>query len=1062
MISTRGARAAEATLLRGLEPLVEAARVDPGLLAAPVRVVVPSASLREHVSAALVAHFGTAVAGVAVQTLHVLARSVLEAAGERAPVAELLFPILATRLARREPLLHEALDELWDGYAGVVGDVSDLLDAGFRGEVHAEAVDEALAEAPLSRPVRERARAVARLAARCERALAHWGRAHRAALLARAAERLREAPARLPARAVWVHGFADATGVASDLLEALVHACGARVLVDQPPDPADPDAEDAGAAFSARLRERLPVSLSPPPPRPEPAPPPPALAVLRAPGLQAEVRGVASRVMRLLSAGTRPESIGVVARRLEPYRLALRRHFGRLSIPFSSPRLLGPPAQTGRRVHALLDVLERGPATVAERWLQALAFLDGAARADLRLALHGLGAARLADVAKLDPPTLLCGAEALPLAARRGLAQRDEGGLRPRRRELRRVHLERTVAAARFTCEALPSTDASAGLTTHRARLERLLDRGLGWAADDPAGAAALGGAQEVADALPAALQLEHREWVAALRQVLREVGCDPLGGAGAGVQVLGVMEARGRCFDHLFVLGLNRDVFPRVVQDDPLLPDEARRALLPLLPDMPVKARGFEEEHHLFAQLLSSSPAVVLSWQSADDEGRARSPSPLLERLRLSGAAPEAERLASLQGEPTPGEPRPAHEALLLEALHGSPSGYAALLPLALAEQGHADVEPLAAARLAVLAEHEPDLRGRPALGPYFGFVGEGSGVDGARELYATHLETLVRCPWQFLLRRLLGLEPPPDALDSLPRLSPVLVGDVVHRTLEEIARRAGVPVGRGLDEVDPSEARSLPWPEPAPLEAQLQAAARQVLRDHGLGPPGFARLLAEHARPLVQAAATLGWPGPDGPLRALGAELVDAAEVDVGGSARRIAFRADRVDRLPDGRLRLVDYKTGRALSSSVDPSRRVAELRRRVAEGTQLQAPAYAYGADRDGRFLFLSARGGQPPHAVEAASSDAELARAFARTVAAACTALERGALFPRLTDPEGVRDRRACGWCEVREACLQGDSGARARLVAWIERGGADHPAESALRGLWQRSEGGPG
>jgi inactivated superfamily I helicase len=102
----------------------------------------------------------------------------------------------------------------------------------------------------------------------------------------------------------------------------------------------------------------------------------------------------------------------------------------------------------------------------------------------------------------------------------------------------------------------------------------------------------------------------------------LEKAGASNLGGAGGGVQVLSVTEARGRTFHHLFVCGLNRDVFPRTVREDPLLPDDLRRILRRVLPDVPVKRSGFDEERYLFAQRLSASPAVTLSWQAADDDG--------------------------------------------------------------------------------------------------------------------------------------------------------------------------------------------------------------------------------------------------------------------------------------------------------------------------------------------------------------------------------------------------------------------------------------------------------
>src|SRR5262249_35070485 len=65
------------------------------------------------------------------------------------------------------------------------------------------------------------------------------------------------------------------------------------------------------------------------------------------------------------------------------------------------------------------------------------------------------------------------------------------------------------------------------------------------------------------------------------------------LGGEGAGVQVLSATHARGCTFEHLFVLGMNRDVFPRGFAEDALMPDTLRRRLRDVLPEMPVKERA-------------------------------------------------------------------------------------------------------------------------------------------------------------------------------------------------------------------------------------------------------------------------------------------------------------------------------------------------------------------------------------------------------------------------------------------------------------------------------------
>ena len=76
-----GALATERALIDCVRGLCDAAREDPAQLARPVRVVVPSQSLREHLAAQLVRALGGGVAGVLVQTSRRAAFDVLRAAG---------------------------------------------------------------------------------------------------------------------------------------------------------------------------------------------------------------------------------------------------------------------------------------------------------------------------------------------------------------------------------------------------------------------------------------------------------------------------------------------------------------------------------------------------------------------------------------------------------------------------------------------------------------------------------------------------------------------------------------------------------------------------------------------------------------------------------------------------------------------------------------------------------------------------------------------------------------------------------------------------------------------
>src|SRR5688572_1368185 len=109
IIVGHGPRATEAALLAELERLLASGPGDVARLASPVRVVVPSRSLRAHRSATLVQRRGRAVAGIAFQTLHALAAETCERAGVDLPGGTALFDVLVRRAAKAEPVLRDEL-----------------------------------------------------------------------------------------------------------------------------------------------------------------------------------------------------------------------------------------------------------------------------------------------------------------------------------------------------------------------------------------------------------------------------------------------------------------------------------------------------------------------------------------------------------------------------------------------------------------------------------------------------------------------------------------------------------------------------------------------------------------------------------------------------------------------------------------------------------------------------------------------------------------------------------------------------------------------------------------
>ncbi|MEN8180953.1 MAG: PD-(D/E)XK nuclease family protein [Myxococcota bacterium] len=1071
----RGARATEGALLAEILQLADQVEDDPSRLAEPVFVVVPSRSLRDHVAERIVARRGRAVAGISVLSLASLAFEILRRAGEPTPGGRFGFAVLVRRHAAEEPALRGALGGLRDGYESVVASVEDLLDAGFE-PAHASAADECLAAVGAGESV-GRARALVRVArAACE-ALAEAGLEHRSALLRRAEEALTRAPGFLAARRVLVHGYADATGVQLELLATLVRSAGARVFLDHPGRPAaDPVAAEAEAAFTDRLRERL-EGLAPLE-RLDAAHEPALPQLLRAPGAQAEVRAAAERIQRLLAEGEVAERIGVVVRELGAYALPLRTQLRRLGIPFSGARgRLGPLTPQGRRLRALVGLIGAGPDAPTDLWLEALGALlsqradatPGRARlADLRVGLHVLGAGRLRDVAAIDPKSILGEEDSLRLPVRRGLEARDERAegrapsFAPRRR-LRHELLGEAVERARSLVERLEAWGGALDVVVHAGHLRGLVETDLGWDRRASLTGSFHDRVEAIFGEIPDSLRFGREELSRLLARAFEDLGRAPLGGEGGGVQVLDAMEARARTFDHLFVLGLDRGVFPRRVREDPLLPDGLRRRLLEVLPDVPIKARGHDEERYLFAQLCSASPTVTLSWQSQSDDGKERNASPFVERLQAGQGHP-VPLAPSLLADPSGPSalPRPALERALQTGIHRRRSAFRMPYEVALEESAaqrpstplSVGVESLAAARCALLEEVDPSQERSRVLGPFFGFVGPCGNDPRAGDLYVTTLEGMARCPWRAFLEKVLRLEPVPDALEALPEVDALLLGSAVHDTLEALVRRAtgDPPEARlTLEEVRVRTPFDIPWPAPRELDLLLRETASRVARNAGIVLPGFAELLASRARPFLEQVRVLD--APDGRLRGvLGAEVTGRTALPGSGGGRALYFRADRAD-LHHGRLRLTDYKTGRPKGAGP------RALERELEGGLLLQGAAYARASSSppaQGRYLHL--RPDVVPDAAECSvdRDDPALDDRFERSATALVRAWTAGAFGPRLEDRRG-NEPRQCDWCGVASACQRGDSTARRRLGGWLERGSeGDAPegeAEQALAGV---------
>jgi len=95
----------------------------------------------------------------------------------------------------------------------------------------------------------------------------------------------------------------------------------------------------------------------------------------------------------------------------------------------------------------------------------------------------------------------------------------------------------------------------------------------------------------------------------------------------GAPVQVMGMLEASGLRFDHLWIMGLHDEALPLAASPNPFLPEALQRRY-----NLPHSSAGRELEfgRRLTERLLQSAPDVVLSYPQRDGD-RSFAPSSLM-----------------------------------------------------------------------------------------------------------------------------------------------------------------------------------------------------------------------------------------------------------------------------------------------------------------------------------------------------------------------------------------------------------------------------------------------
>ncbi len=532
------------------------------------------------------------------------------------------------------------------------------------------------------------------------------------------------------------------------------------------------------------------------------------------------------------------------------------------------------------------------------------------------------------------------------------------------------------------------------------------------------------------------------------------------------GVRILDATKARGLTFSHVFVAKILRNTFPRVISEDPLIPDSSRVLLQAILPDFRLRKQAHEEERLLFASLLASAPHVWLSWQRSSDEGKELGRSAFIDRLLLSHPHLDVEVI-----------PRAALDAVFFRATrdpgirtpfeHGIALGLLKeedAWPAQMAQCFASNPKRIPEASLHLVRYRQAFREGyspkpyspegkqaRSALSPFGGAIGPVVQDDiRNRSWSVTALESYNSCPWQFWLERGLRLRPIPSPTFAPQAIASNVVGNVVHDALEAIFRDLLEASGpRNPDDTPPELSR----PEGDHIEKQVESATRGVCVKAGIASPAQRNWVLTEARAIVHHALNLDWPDATSTVRVHGVETRGVASVSLkDGSTRDVRFRTDRLDWTPEG-PRLIDYKTGKPAITVVTASKRPGKLLELLQGGKLLQGIAYSQSAEgAQGEYRYIRPEWDERVQTIVIDQDDTASQEVGLATLRRTFEGVEEGLFFPRLIE-ENTQTGQACGYCDFKTSCQYGDSEWRSRMM---ER--AENLAEKEKLGVLNRQE----
>ncbi len=539
--------------------------------------------------------------------------------------------------------------------------------------------------------------------------------------------------------------------------------------------------------------------------------------------------------------------------------------------------------------------------------------------------------------------------------------------------------------------------------------------------------------------------------------------------GGSAGVNVAPIEHSEFFMARRAYVLGLAEGLYPKRVPPDTLIGEEERAAL-----DGELERVGEQvtSQHHSLLGVLAATQSAEGHTVGVVPRGSMRRTSENVESRWLAEVSPSAERtsVASFfSGVRKAAFPVTPWERDTADILRLGWNRWASTVDAPASSPVKAARAASAARRSDAFTRFDGNLEGvlleRDQLG----------GGDDNRQIGPTTLEAWATCPRSYLFKYLLGVAPVEEP-DELLTLSALDYGHIVHAALEDFARHLGAERRLpGPDKPyradDPDKLVELADKHFARVEAEGRAGYElpwQVSRAQIIGDlRAFCEVdeqRAEREQPrgvLIDAEARFGssghWDESDEPAAApISYELSDGGAVLFRGSI-------DRVERLADGSLLVIDYKTGKP-----DPYKRIisGSADDFTLSGTKLQLPIYALAAEAlygesggdmaaptSGMYWFVTSRKGSWSD-VTIAFDDKARDR-FAEVVDAIAKGINQGVFVGK---PEAGSDRRGghtpCEFCdpdglrtaELRRHFVRKAESAALAILASRERQAADHAA----------------